>query len=136
MTNCVNIYLENLIPFVSLTIYKKLMNSSNTKTNLAKWWNLDGSQEQVKEDSSIKLNPPHKIDNSTDSTHVKVGRQKKEENITHIEGGTQSLDTSDNLMESYSRVVSTNNDFVNAFKQTLLKQTELLRSIISLIDKQ
>ena len=130
--------MEHLIQFVvvSLTIYKKLMNSSSTKTNLTKWWNSDGSQEQVKEDSSIKLNPPHKIDNSTDSNHVKVGRQKKEENITDIEGGTQSLDTSDNLMETYSSVVSTNNDFVNTFKQTLLRQTELLRSIISLIGKQ
>ena len=112
------------------------MNSSSTKTNLTKWWNSDGSQEQVKEDSSIKLNPPHKIDNSTDSNHFKVGRQKKKENITDIEGGTQSLDTSDNLMETYSSVVSTNNDFVNTFKQTLLRQTELLRSIISLVGKQ
>ena len=128
--------MENLIPFVSLTIYKKLMNSSSTKTNLTKWWNSDGSQEQVKEDSSIKLNPSHKIDNSTDSNHFKVGRQKKEENITDIEGGTQSLDTSDNLMETYSSVVSTNNDFVNTFKQTLLRQMELLRSIISLVGKQ
>ena len=128
--------MENLIPFVSLTIYKKLMNSSSTKTNLTKWWNSDGSQEQVKEDSSIKLNPPHKIDNSTDSNHFKVGRQKKKENITDIEGGTQSLDTSDNLIETYPKVVSTNNDFVKTFKQTLLRQTELLRSIISLVGKQ
>ena len=135
-----NIYLENLIQFVvvSLTIYKKLMNSSSTKTNLTILWNLDGSQEQVKEDSSIKLNPPHKIDNSTDSNHGKIGRQKqkKEEDLTDIEGGTQSLDDGDNILETYSKVVSTNNDFVNTFKQTLLKQTELLRSIISSIGKQ
>ena len=135
-----NIYLDNLIQFVvvSLTIYKKLMNSSSTKTNLTILWNLDGSQEQVKEDSSIKLNPPHKIDNSTDSNHGKIGRQKqkKEEDLTDIEGGTQSLDDGDNILETYSKVVSTNNDFVNTFKQTLLKQTELLRSIISLIGKQ
>ena len=91
------------------------MNSSSTKTNSTKWWNSDGSQEQVKEDSSVKLN------------------------ITNIDGGTQSLDTSDNLLgtlETYSKVVSANNDFVNTFKQTLLRQTELLRSIISLIGKQ
>ena len=136
-----NIYLENLIQFVvvSLTIYKKLMNSSSTKTNSTNWWNLDESQEEVKEDSSIKLNPPHKIDNSTDSNHGKIGRQKKEENIADIDGGTQSLDTSDNLMETletYSKVVSTNDDFVNTFKQTLLRQTELLWSIISLVGKQ
>ena len=132
-----NIYLENLIQFVvvSVTIYKKLMNSSSTKTNSTILWNLDGSQEQVKEDSSIKLNPPHKIDNSTDSNHGKIGRQKqkKEEDLTDIEGGTQSLDDGDNILETYSKVVSTNN---NTFKQTLLKQTELLRSIISLIGKQ
>ena len=132
-----NIYLDNLIQFVvvSLTIYKKLMNSSSTKTNSTILWNLDGSQEQVKEDSSIKLNPPHKIDNSTDSNHGKIGRQKqkKEEDLTDIEGGTQSLDDGDNILETYSKVVSTNN---NTFKQTLLKQTELLRSIISLIGKQ
>ena len=124
---------------VSLTIYKNLMNSSSTKTNSTKWWNLDGSQKQVKEDSSVKLNPTHKMDNSTDSNHGKIGRQKKEENITNIDGGTQSLDTSEYLLETletYSEVVSTNNDFVNTFKQTLLRQTELLRSIISLIDKQ
>ena len=135
-----NIYLDNLIQFVvvSLTIYKKLMNSSSTKTNLTILWNLDGSQEQVKEDSSIKLNPPHKIDNSTESNHGKIGRQKqkKEVDLTDIEGGTQSLDDGDNILETYSKVVSTNNDFVNTFKQTLLKQTELLRSIISLIGKQ
>ena len=135
-----NIYLDNLIQFVfvSLTIYKKLMNSSSTKTNATILWNLDGSQEQVKEDSSIKLNPPHKIDNSTDSNHGKIGRQKqkKEVDLTDIEGGTQSLDDGDNILETYSKVVSTNNDFVNTFKQTLLKQTELLRSIISLIGKQ
>ena len=37
-----NIYLENLIQFVvvSLTIYKKLMNSSSTKTNSTILWNL------------------------------------------------------------------------------------------------
>ena len=133
-----NIYLENLIQFVvvSLTIYKKIMNSSSTQTNSTKCWNFDRSQEQVKEDSSVKLNPTHKMDNSTDSNHGKIGRQKKEENITNIDGGTQSLDTSDNLLETYSKVVSTNNDFVNTFKQTLLRQTELLRSIISLIGKQ
>ena len=135
-----NIYLDNLIQFVfvSLTIYKKLMNSSSTKTNATILWNLDGSQEQVKEDSSIKLNPPLKIDNSTDSNHGKIGRQKqkKEVDLTDIEGGTQSLDDGDNILETYSKVVSTNNDFVNTFKQTLLKQTELLRSIISSIDKQ
>ena len=136
-----NIYLENLIQFVvvSLTIYKKLMNSSSTKTNSTKWWNLDGSQEQVKEDSSVKLNPTHKMDNSTDSNHGKIGRQKKEENITNIDGGTQSLDTSEYLLETletYSEVVSTNNDFVNTFKQALLRQTELFRSIISMIGKQ
>ena len=134
-----NIYLDNLIQFVvvSVTIYKKLMNSSSTKTNSI-LWNLDGSQEQVKEDSSIKLNPPHKIDNSTESNHGKIGRQKqkKEVDLTDIEGGTQSLDDGDNILETYSKVVSTNNDFVNTFKQTLLKQTELLRSIISLIGKQ
>ena len=112
------------------------MNSSSTQTNSTKCWNFDRSQEQVKEDSSVKLNPTHKMDNSTDSNHGKIGRQKKEENITNIDGGTQSLDTSDNLLETYSKVVSTNNDFVNTFKQTLLRQTELLRSIISLIDKQ
>ena len=115
------------------------MNSSSTKTNSTNWWNLDESQEEVKEDSSIKLNPPHKIDNSTDSNHGKIGRQKKEENIADIDGGTQSLDTSDNLMETletYSKVVSTNDDFVNTFKQTLLRQTELLWSIISLVGKQ
>ena len=133
-----NIYLENLIQFVvvSLTIYKKLKNNSSTETNSTKWWNLDGSQKQVKEDSSVKLNPTHKMDNSTDSNHGKIGRQKKEENITNIDGGTQSLDTSDNLLETYSKVVSTNNDFVNTFKQTLLRQTELFRSIISMIGKQ
>ena len=133
-----NIYLENLIQFVvvSLTIYKKIMNSSSTQTNSTKCWNFDRSQEQVKEDSSVKLNPTHKMDNSTDSNHGKIGRQKKEENITNIDGGTQSLDTSDNLLETYSKVVSTNNDFVNTFKQTLLRQTELLRSIISLVVKQ
>ena len=135
-----NIYLDNLIQFVvvSVTIYKKLMNSSSTKTNSTILWNLDGSQEQVKEDSSIKLNPPHKIDNSTESNHGKIGRQKqkKEVDLTDIEGGTQSLDDGDNILETYSKVVSTNNDFVNTFKQTLLKQTELLRSIISSIDKQ
>ena len=135
-----NIYLDNLIQFVvvSVTIYKKLMNSSSTKTNSTILWNLDGSQEEVKEDSSIKLNPPHKIDNSTDSNHGKIGRQKqkKEVDLTDIEGGTQSLDDGDNILETYSKVVSTNNDFVNTFKQTLLKQTELLRSIISLIGKQ
>ena len=141
MCNTTNIYLENLIQFVvvSLTIYKKLMNSSSTKTNSTILWNLDGSQEQVKEDSSIKLNPPHKIDNSTDSNHGKIGRQKQkkeEEDLTDIEGGTQSLDDGDNILETYSKVASTNNDFVNTFKQTLLKQTELLRSIISLIGKQ
>ena len=134
-----NIYLDNLIQFVvvSVTIYKKLMNSSSTKTNSI-LWNLDGSQEQVKEDSSIKLNPPHKIDNSTDSNHGKIGRQKqkKEEDLTDIEGGTQSLDDGNNILETYSKVISTNNDFVNTFKQTLLKQTELLRSIILLIGKQ
>ena len=136
-----NIYLENLIQFVvvSLTIYKKIMNSSSTQTNSTKCWNFDRSQEQVKEDSSVKLNPTHKMDNSTDSNHGKIGRQKKEDNITNIDGGTQSLDTSEYLLETletYSEVVSTNNDFVNTFKQTLLRQTELLRSIISLIDKQ
>ena len=133
-----NIYLENLIQFVvvSLTIYKKIMNSSSTQTNSTKCWNFDRSQEQVKEDSSVKLNPTHKMDNSTDSNHGKIGRQKKEENITNIDGGTQSLDTSDNLLETYSKVVSTNNDFVNTFKQTLLRQTELFRSIISMIGKQ
>ena len=99
---------------------------------------FDGSQEQVKEDSSIKLNPPHKIDNSTDSNHGKIGRQKqkKEEDLTDIEGGTQSLDDGNIIVETYSKVVSKNNDFVNTFKQTLLKQTELLRSIMSLIGKQ
>ena len=79
--------MENLIQFVvvSVTIYKKLMNSSSTKTNLTILWNLDGSQEQVEEDSSMILNPPHKIDNSNDSNHGKnVGRQKqkKEEQQT------------------------------------------------------
>ena len=79
------------------------------------------------------------MDNSTDSNHGKIGRQKKEDNITNIDGGTQSLDTSEYLLETletYSEVVSTNNDFVNTFKQTLLRQTELLRSIISMIGKQ
>ena len=88
---------------------------------------------------SIKFNPPHKIDNSTDSNHGKIGRQKQkkeEEDLTDIEGGTQSLDDGNNILETYSKVISTNNDFVNTFKQTLLKQTELLRSIISSIDKQ